>query len=108
MAHTGEVGTRGFRCALSVMRVLVVAGIVLVCAGVGLLLALPVAITGLIAGIAVAALLVSGKPLFEEVTVKCPSCSKDIVTIKDFGSYQCSNCRQGLRINGSKANAIDG
>ena len=105
--HTGSVENTGFRGAISFMRLLVMASIVLVSAGSVLMLGLPVSIAGILAGIAVAALLVGSNNLFEIANTKCPNCSKDIFTINDFGSYECPNCQQKLRIEGRKARMVN-
>ena len=105
--HTGSVQNTGFRCTLSFMRLLVMATIVLVSAGSVLMLGLPVPIAGILAGISLAALLVGSKNLFDVANTKCPNCSTEILTINNFGSYQCPNCQQKLRIAGSKAYMIN-
>ena len=105
--HTGSVANTGFRGAISFMRLFVMANIVLVSAGSVLMLGLPVPVAGILAGIALAALLVGSKNLFDVANTKCPKCSTEIFTINDFGSYQCTNCQQKLRIEGRKARMIN-
>ncbi|ACV63694.1 hypothetical protein Dtox_2938 [Desulfofarcimen acetoxidans DSM 771] len=101
--HTGSVGNTGFRGTISFMRLLIMVSIVLVSAGSILMLGLPVPVAGILAGIALAALLVGSKNLFDVANTNCPNCSTEILTINDFGSLQCPNCQQKLRVEGRKA-----
>ncbi|MGB9803279.1 hypothetical protein [Desulfofundulus sp.] len=98
MYHPGEIKTPGLELLLVFLRLLYFVAAMLLVAGTGTVLRIPAAVTGVIAGVAAYILLSSG--LFEVTTHRCPYCGNVTRTIKDFGSYRCSNCGQESYIKG--------
>lgn len=98
MYYPGEIRSPGLELMLILMRIAIIVGAFLLVAGVGMVLNVPVVISGTVAGLISFTLFASG--LFEVITFRCPSCGQTIRTIRDFGSYRCSNCGKESYIAG--------
>jgi len=97
MDHAGEVKTTGFELMLSLVRLLIFAGIIGLVAGLGLLVGLPAGIAGTLAGLAGFGVMM-WLPLFEVDTVTCPHCGNSTRAVENFGAYRCSFCGREFTI----------
>jgi len=70
---------------------MVIALIILLGAGLGILLDLPYALTGLVVGVIATWAIIAGS-FAGTVNVKCPECGNRERVVGTVGSYQCSNC----------------
>ncbi|MHB1041488.1 MAG: hypothetical protein ACYC0Q_01435 [Eubacteriales bacterium] len=76
---------------LSFIGMLLIAGLILLAGGLGLLLKLPPAITGLLAGIIIVVTMVRYDfAAFRLYT--CPGCGATHKLIDEMGTYECSVC----------------
>jgi predicted RNA-binding Zn-ribbon protein involved in translation (DUF1610 family) len=97
MSSAGEVKTAGYELMLVLIRVLIFAALVVLVAGVGLLLRLPPAVAGGLAGVAGFAILV-WMPFFEVTVTECPHCRTQVRTIENLGTFQCPSCKQYFKV----------
>ncbi|WP_027718413.1 hypothetical protein [Desulfovirgula thermocuniculi] len=98
MYYPGEIRSPGLELMLILMRVAIIIGAFFLVAGVGLVLNIPVVISGTVAGLIAFTLFTGG--LFEVITYRCPSCGQAIRTIRGYGSYRCSRCGKESYIEG--------
>ena len=95
--NAGDVKNPGLELMLVMYRALVFILVVVVAGGAGVAAGLPSFVSGTLAGVFVLVLFGS-RPFFEVVQYTCPHCGNRIKTIKNFGSYRCSNCGGESRI----------
>ncbi|MFZ5644296.1 MAG: hypothetical protein ACOY46_11965 [Bacillota bacterium] len=95
--HNGEVKNEGLELMLVLIRTLIFAAVVIVAGSAGYAAGLPAFVGGIVGGVAVLSLFCC-RPFLEVINYKCPNCSNEIRTIKNFGSYRCSNCGQESKV----------
>lgn len=95
--HNGEVKNDGLELMLVLIRLLIFVFVVITAGAAGAAAGLPAFVGGIAGGAAVLAMFCC-RPFLEVIEYKCPHCGNKIRTIKDFGSYQCSNCGEQSRI----------
>ncbi len=96
--HSGEIKNPGFELMLLVLRALIFVFIVVVAAGITIAAGLPAFVGGSLAGVFVFAFFIF-RPFFEVINYSCPHCGNKIRTIKNYGSYRCSDCGGESRID---------
>ncbi|MCL6610006.1 MAG: transposase [Peptococcaceae bacterium] len=82
---------------LDLFRALFFVFIVAVAGGAGSAAGLPAFVGGTLAGVFIF-IFFGFRPFFEVTDYTCPHCGNKIRTIKNFGSYRCSNCGGESRI----------
>ncbi|MFZ5648015.1 MAG: hypothetical protein ACOY30_10400 [Bacillota bacterium] len=97
--HTGEVKNPGFELMLVLIRSIIFVCVVITAGAVGMAAGLPAFVGGLGGGIVILALFCC-RPFLEVIDYTCPHCGNKTRSIKNFGSYRCSNCGQDSRIEG--------
>lgn len=97
--HTGEVKNPGFELMLVLIRSIIFVFVVITAGAAGTAAGLPAFAGGLAGGFAILALFCC-RPFLEVIDYKCPHCGYKTRSIKNFGSYSCSNCGQESRIEG--------
>lgn len=96
--HSGEIKNPGLELMLVLLRALIFAFVMVVAVGAGSAAGLPAFVGGTLAGVFI--LVFFGfRPFFEVVNYTCPHCGDRIRTIKNYGSYRCSNCGGESRID---------
>lgn len=93
MAGSGDTKISVFEFVLGSIGMLVIAGIILLGSGLGLLFGLPYVLIGLFAGIVASWAIISGS-FAGTLNMKCPECGNRQKVAGSVGSYQCSNCGQ--------------
>lgn len=91
MAGSEEKGISVREFVAACVGMLVIALIILLGAGLGILLGLPYALTGLVVGVIATWAIIAGS-FAGTVNVKCPDCGNRERVAGTVGSYQCSNC----------------
>lgn len=89
--HSGEIKNSGLELMLVLVRALIFVFIIVVTGGVGMAAGLSPFVGGTLAGLFVFAFF-GFRPFFEVINYTCPHCGNKIRTIKNYGSYRCSNC----------------
>ena len=89
--NSGEVKNPGFELMLVMVRVLIFVFVVVVTGAVGTAAGLPAFVGGTLGGLFVF-FFFGFRPFFEVINYACPHCGNKIRTVKNFGSYRCSNC----------------
>lgn len=89
--HSGEIKNSGLELMLVLIRAFIFALIIIVAGGAGVAAGLPAFAGGTLAGIFVFVFF-GFRPFFEVIDYTCPHCGNKIRTVKNYGSYRCSNC----------------
>lgn len=91
LSGSKEKGITVREFVVACVGMLAIALVILLGAGVGILLGLPYALTGLIVGIIATWAIIAGS-FAGTLNVKCPECGNREKVVGTVGSYQCSNC----------------
>lgn len=97
--NAGEIKNPGLELMLVLVRALIFLVVVFVAGSVGMAAGLPAFVGGIVGGLAVLCLFCC-RPFFEVIDYKCPHCGYETRSLKNFGSFKCSNCQQESRIIG--------
>jgi len=106
MASPGEVRTNNQELGLMLVRFVVFVCTLLIIAGAGLLVNLPGAIAGALAGLAAFGIIV-GCSMFDVVPVVCPRCGRQSNVVKNTGSYRCPECEQAMYVYDGEVKILD-
>lgn len=91
LAGSGDTKISVFEFVLGSIGMFVIAGLILLGGGLGLLFGLPYVLIGLFVGIVASWAFISGS-FAGTLNVKCPDCGNKQKLAGFVGSYQCSNC----------------
>lgn len=89
--HNGQINNPGLELVLILVRVVAFVALIFIAFGTGMVAGLPPVLSGSVAGLFAAGLLVKGSFL-EVISYRCPHCGAETKTIRNFGSYLCSGC----------------
>ncbi|MCL6634585.1 MAG: hypothetical protein K6T29_02295 [Peptococcaceae bacterium] len=105
MAGSGEKMITLHDFVAACVGMLAIAGVILLGGGLGFLLGLPYAVTGLLAGVIAAWVILTGS-FAGTLNVKCPECGNRDKVVGTVGSYQCSSCGRVVTIPGREPQEI--
>lgn len=106
MASPGEIKTNNQELGLMLIRFVIFVFTVLLVGFSGLMLQLPGAIAGSLAGLVGFGIIV-GTSMFTVIPFACPQCGHRTKVIKNTGSFQCPGCEQELFVYEGKVNKIN-
>lgn len=89
--HNGQINSPGLELVLVLVRVIAFAALIFIALGTGMAAGLPPVVSGTVAGLFAAGLMLKGSFL-EVISFRCPHCGATTKSIRNFGSYRCSNC----------------
>jgi len=97
VAGSGNAKISVFEFMLGCIGMLVIAGIILLGGGLGLLFGLPYVLIGLLVGLVASWAIISGS-FAGTLKVSCPECGNRQKVAGGVGSYQCLKCGQMVNI----------
>lgn len=105
LVGSGDTKISVFEFVLGCIGMLVIAGIVLLGGGLGLLFRLPYVLIGLLVGIVASWAIISGS-FAGTFNVRCPECGNRQKTVGSVGSFQCSKCGEMVTIKSKEKEVI--